>query len=48
MYICIPILAYFVSDTLNLLVASALWGKEKYLLNNLDEKLKNRVSLKYM
>ena len=28
------------------MAASALWGKEKYLLNNLKEKLKNIFFLK--
>ena len=44
-YIRITILVYFLSDTLNGLV---LWGKEKYLLDSLYEKLKNKVSLKQM
>ena len=35
-YIGITILACFLTDTLNFQV---LWGKEKYLLNNLYEKL---------
>ena len=38
-------LAYFFTDTLNW---HMLWGKEKYLLNSLYEKLKNKVSLKQM
>ena len=37
--------AYFLTDTLNWQV---LWGKEKYLLNSLHGKLKNKVSLKQM
>ena len=41
-YICITTLAYFLTDTLTWQV---LWGKEKDLLNNLYEKLKNKVSL---
>ena len=40
---CITIIVYFLTDTLNL---QALWGKKKYLLNSLYEKLKNRVYLK--
>ena len=36
----IAILAYFLTDTLSWQV---LWGKEKYLLNSLYEKLKNKV-----
>ena len=44
-YMRITILAYFLPDTLNWLV---LWGKEKYLLNSLYDKLKNKVSLKQM
>ena len=44
-YICITISAYFLTDTLNWQV---LWGKEKYLLNSLHGKLKNKVSLKQM
>ena len=44
-YICITILAYFLTDTLN---GQVLWGKEKYLLDSLYEKLKNKVSLKQM
>ena len=43
-YIRITVLAYFLTDTLNWQV---LWGKEKYLLSILYEKLKN-VSLKQM
>ena len=39
-YIRITILAYFLNDTLN---QQVLWGKEKYLLNNLYEKLRNKV-----
>ena len=44
---CIHItnLAYFFTDILNWHI---LWGKEKYLLNSLYEKLKNKVSLKQM
>ena len=45
MYICINILAYFLTGTLIWLV---LWSKEKYLLNSLNEKLKNNVSVKQM
>ena len=45
MYIRITILAYFLTDTLNWL---GLWGKEKYLLYSLYEKLKNKVFLKQM
>ena len=41
----ITILAYFPTDTPNWEV---LWSKEKYLLNSLYEKLKNKVSLKQM
>ena len=44
-YMHIPILAYFLTDILNWQV---LWCKEKYLLNSLYEKLKNKVSLKQM
>ena len=44
-YILITILVYFLTDTLNWEV---LWGKEKYLLNSLYEKLINKVSLKQM
>ena len=39
MYIRINILAYCPTDTLNWQV---LWGKEKYLLNSLHEKLRNK------
>ena len=42
-YIRITILDYFLTATLNWQV---LLGKEKYLLNSLHEKLKNKVSLK--
>ena len=42
-YIRIIILAYFLTDTLNCHVLS---GKEKYLLDSLYKKLKNKVSLK--
>ena len=42
-YICITVIAYFLTATLN---QQVLWGKEKYLLNSLSEKLKNMVSLK--
>ena len=42
-YMCITTLAYFLMDTLNWQV---VWGKEKYLLNSMYEKLKNKVSLK--
>ena len=38
-YICIIILAYFLTDTLNW---HMLLGKKKYLLNSLYEKLKNK------
>ena len=41
----ITIIAYFLTDTLNWQV---LWAKEKYLLDSLFEKLKNKVSLKHM
>ena len=41
-YTCITIIASFLTDTLNW---QMLWGKDKYLLNNLYEKLKNKVSL---
>ena len=44
-YIRITILDYFLTATLNWQV---LLGKEKYLLNSLHEKLKNKVSLKKM
>ena len=44
-YIRITILAYFLTDTPNWEV---LRGKEKYLLNSLYEKLKNKLSLKQM
>ena len=39
-YICI---AYFLTDTLNWQVPS---GNEKYVLNSLYEKLKNKFALK--
>ena len=42
-HMCITSLAYFLTDTLNWQV---FWGKEKYLLNSLYEKSKNKVSLK--
>ena len=42
-YTGLTTLDYFLTDTLNWLV---LWVKEKYLLNSLDENLKNKVSLK--
>ena len=42
-YIPITILADVFADPLNWHV---LWGKENHLLNSLDEKLKNKVSLK--
>ena len=45
MFICITILAYFVTETLNW---NALWNKEKYLLNSSYKKLENMVSLKEM
>ena len=38
-YMRTPMLTYFLTDTLNWQV---LWGKEKYLLNSLYEKLKIR------
>ena len=41
-YIRRTILVYFLTDILNWQV---VWGKEKYLLNILYEKLKNNVSL---
>ena len=44
-YIHITFLAYFLTDTLN---CQVLWGKEKYLLNSLQEKLKNKILLKQM
>ena len=44
-YIRTITLAYFLTDALNLQV---LWGKDKYLLNSLYEKIKNKVSLKQM
>ena len=44
-YIRITILDYFLTATLNWQV---LLGKEKYLLNSLHEKFKNKVSLKKM
>ena len=44
-YIRTITLAYFPTDALNLQV---LWGKDKYLLNSLYEKIKNKVSLKQM
>ena len=44
-YMCITVLAYFLTDILNLQV---LWGNEKYLLSILYEKAKNDVSLKQM
>ena len=43
-YKCITLLANFLTDTLNWQV---LWGKEKYLLDSLYEKLKNKASLKH-
>ena len=43
MYIHVILLAYVLTDTLNWQV---IWGKEKYLLNGLYEKLKNKVSVK--
>ena len=39
-YIRITIIAYFLTDTQNWQV---LWDNEKYLLNSLYEKLKNKV-----
>ena len=44
-YMCITILAYFLTGTLNWQV---LWGKEKYILNSLYEKcfLKTNVNSK--
>ena len=44
-YIRTITLAYFLTDALNLQV---LWGKDKYLLSSLYEKIKNKVSLKQM
>ena len=44
-YIRITILDYFLTATLNWQVRL---GTEKYLLNSLHEKLKNKVSLKKM
>ena len=44
-YIRTAILAYFLTDTINWQVT---WGKEKYLLDSLHEKLRNKVSLKQM
>ena len=44
-HICITILVYFLTETVNWQV---LWGKEKYLLNSLYEKLRNKISLKQM
>ena len=44
-YIRTITLAYFLTDAINLQV---LWGKDKYLLNSLYEKIKNKVSLKQM
>ena len=44
-YTRITIIAYVLTDTLNW---QAFGGKEKYLLNSLYEKLKNKVSLKQM
>ena len=41
--ICMTILAYFLTDTVNCQVLS---GKEKYLLNSLYDKLNNKISLK--
>ena len=38
-YMRIPILAYFLTDTLNW---QMLWGKEKYLLNSLYDRLENK------
>ena len=38
--ICKTILAYFLTGNLNWEV---VWSKEKYLLNSLYEKLKNKV-----
>ena len=43
MCIRLIIIAYFLTDTVNWRV---LESKEKYLLNSLYEKLKNKVSLK--
>ena len=45
MYIHITVLAYFLTDTLNWQV---LWGKEKYLLYSLYEKLQNKISRKQL
>ena len=44
-YLRITILAYFLTDTLNL---HMLRGKEKYLLNSVYEKFKHKFSLKQM
>ena len=44
-YICITILAYFLTDTLNWQV---LTDRENYLSYNLYKKLKNKVSVKQM
>ena len=44
-YISITIVADFDTDTLNWWT---FWGKEKYLLDILYEKLKNKISLKQM
>ena len=44
-YIRTTILAYFLTDAQNWQV---LWVKEKYLLNSLYEKLKNKFSLKQL
>ena len=40
MYIHITILAHFLTNTLN---KQVFWGKEKYLLNSLYAKLKNKL-----
>ena len=39
----ISILVYFLTDSLN---GEVLWGREKYLLDSLYEKLQNKVSFK--
>ena len=44
-HIHITNLAYFLTGSLKWEV---LWGKEKYLLNSLYEKLENKVSLKWI
>ena len=44
-YMYIPVLSYFLTGTLN---CQVLRVKEKYLLNSLYTKLKNKLSLKQM